>query len=244
MPHLRDNSPFQTHGTPPMPSHPFPSRPWQKVGTDLLSWEGRTFLTTVDYYSRFFEVDELTSTTSASVIRKLSAHIARHGIPEIVVSDNGPQFDAEEFKAFAASWDFAHVTSSPGYPQSNALVEKTVQTAKCIMTKATSDGRSALHSILENRNTPVDNLASPAQLLMGRQLGSILPTTNQLLKPRLVNPVEFTTRREELQAKQKSYYDRTAHPLTHMTTIKQKSYYDRTAHPLTPMTTSKTEFLL
>ena len=64
----------------PLLSHEVPSRPWQKLATDIFTWEKRQFLVTVDYYSRFFEVDELTTTTSYAVIRKLSAHFARHGL--------------------------------------------------------------------------------------------------------------------------------------------------------------------
>ena len=70
-----------------MKSHSVPGRSWP-----LISSRGTRDLTTVDYYSRFFEVDELTTTTSAAVIKKLSGHFARHGIPEVVVSDDGPQF--------------------------------------------------------------------------------------------------------------------------------------------------------
>ena len=66
-----------------------------------------------------------------------------------MVSDNGPQFTAEEFKAFATTWDFEHITSSPGYLQSNAFAEKYVQIVKNILDKAKSDGRCALLSILE-----------------------------------------------------------------------------------------------
>ena len=120
----------------PLMPHEIPSRPWQKLATDLFTWNERSFLVTVDYYSRFFEVDELITTTSAAVIRKLSSHLARHGIPEVVVSDNGPQFASEDFATFATSWDFHHVTSSPGYPQSNGPAKKTVQTAKNILSRA------------------------------------------------------------------------------------------------------------
>ena len=65
----------------PMIPHDPPSRPWQKLGTDLFTWDDRNFLVTVDYYSRYFEVDELPTTTSKAVIRKLSSHFACHGIP-------------------------------------------------------------------------------------------------------------------------------------------------------------------
>ena len=40
-------------------------------------------------------------------------------IPEVVRSDNGPQFDSAEFAKFAKEWKFEHVTSSPRYAQSN-----------------------------------------------------------------------------------------------------------------------------
>ena len=172
----------------PMKPHEIPDRPWQKVGTDLFTVDNKQYLVTVDYYSRYFEVDELTSTTSNAIITKLSAHFARHEIPEVAISDNGPQFAAEEFARFAQTWDFKHVISSPGYPQSNGLAETTVQTIKSIFKRAKAEGSNALLSILEYRTTPVDGLVSPAQLLMGRQLRSVLPTTSKHLEPKTINP--------------------------------------------------------
>ena len=43
----------------PIISHEIPSRPWQKVGTDLFSIFERDYLLVVDYYSNFIEVDHL-----------------------------------------------------------------------------------------------------------------------------------------------------------------------------------------
>ena len=51
---------------------------------------------------------------------------ARHGIPEQVISDNGPQFSSECFCLFAREYDFSHTTSSPRYPQSNDMAQKGV----------------------------------------------------------------------------------------------------------------------
>ena len=44
---------------------------------------------------------------------------ATHGIPEMVCSNNSPQYDSAEFANFAKDWEFKHVTSSPLYAQSN-----------------------------------------------------------------------------------------------------------------------------
>ena len=123
----------------PMISHELPERPWQTVAADLFQIENEQYLVVVDYHSRYFELERLSSLTSSAIISKMKGMFARFGIPEKVVSDNGPQFDAEEFACFAQDWDFHHVTSSPNYPQSNGLVEKTVQTAKQLLKKAKAD---------------------------------------------------------------------------------------------------------
>ena len=77
-------------------SHEAPSRPWQFVAADLFELNGKGYLVTVDYFSDFFELDHLRSTFSVYVIKKLKGHFARHGIPEQLVTDNGPQFVSRE----------------------------------------------------------------------------------------------------------------------------------------------------
>ena len=61
------------------------------VGTDLFKIDGTHYVLTVDYFSRYAGVIQLTSTTSAAVIRALKSVFSRHRIPETVRSDNGPQ---------------------------------------------------------------------------------------------------------------------------------------------------------
>ena len=83
--------------------HTLPIRPWEKVGCDLFKgWQrlfGYFILVTVDYYSNFWELDELESdTTSETIIMKLKAHFAHYSSPMQVISDNGPQFISEAFQ--------------------------------------------------------------------------------------------------------------------------------------------------
>jgi transposase InsO family protein len=97
----------------PLKSNEIPDRPWQKIRTDLFQFDDRQYLITVDYYSDFFETDQLHDKKSKEVITKLKSHMARHRIPEIVFSDNGPPFNSKEFVTFATKYEFQHVTSSP-----------------------------------------------------------------------------------------------------------------------------------
>ena len=83
-------------------SHEIPSRPWQKVCTDLFMFDQYHYLIAVDYYSSFFEVDKLDMTDSRTVIDKLKMQFSRHGVPEMVISDSGPQYASTEFAKFAS----------------------------------------------------------------------------------------------------------------------------------------------
>ena len=55
------------------------------------------------------------------------------------MSDNGPQFSAQEFARFAREWGVSHVKSSPTYRQSNGLAKKAVHTAEQLLKKARLD---------------------------------------------------------------------------------------------------------
>jgi len=129
-----------------------------------------------------------------------------NGIPAKVVSDSGPQFSAQEFGRFASEWDFSHVTSSPTYPQSNGLAKKVVHTAEQLLKKAKLEKRDPYLSLLEYRNAPLDALATPAQLLMSRNLCSILPTTSNHLRPSVVHPDLARERMDQKQASHRGLF--------------------------------------
>ena len=58
-----------------------PTRPWQIVGVDLFEFETRQYLITTDYFSNFWEIDNMANTRSIAVIRKLKSIFAQHGVP-------------------------------------------------------------------------------------------------------------------------------------------------------------------
>ena len=155
----------------------------------------KKFFVVVDYYSKYFELTQLKDRTSASVINCLKQHMSRHGIPEVLHSDNGPEFSSLEFQRFAKQYQFQHVTSSPRFLQSNGLVEGTEQTAKKLLKKAYEDNNDPYLAILELRNTPIPGVGlSSTQLLMGRRTRRIIPIKNTLLKPMAYDPSELKFR--------------------------------------------------
>ena len=127
-----------------------PEYPWQVVGTDLFEINGIHYLLTADYFSSYPEVIQLTSTTSAAVIRALKSVFSQHGIPETVRSDNGPQYSSQEFARFANSYEFNHTTNSPRFPQSNGQVERTVQTVKRLLKRSNDPYLALLIGLLCN----------------------------------------------------------------------------------------------
>ena len=165
----------------PMLSHEIPTRPWQHVGVDIFTDGNIEYLVTVCCLSSYFEVDRLPSKKVSDVIYILRQQMARHGIPEVVYSDNSP-FGAVEFQRFAAKWEFRHVTSSPRYPQSNSFAEAAVKSARRLISKAREAGTDPLLALLAQRNTPSEHRQlSPAQIMFGRRTRTTLPTAEPLL---------------------------------------------------------------
>ena len=150
--------------------------------------------------------------TAAAVIPKLKQQFARHGIPDEVVSDNGPPYNSHEFRAFAELYHFDHTTSSPGYAQSNGKAESAVKIAKKLMIKAREAGTDPYLALLNYRNTPTEGMdSSPAQRLFGRRTKTTLPTVKALLMPKTVtNTVE---KLGDKRKKQANYYNRKAKQL-------------------------------
>lgn len=190
-----------------------PGRPWQIVAADILHFQGKDYLLVVDAYSKYPEFSHLHNLSSGHLVAHCKTVMARHGIPEIFYSDNGPQFRSREFKEFGKQWNFQHRTSSPTYAQSNGLVERNVQTVKKMLKKAVLDRKDIMLSLLEYRNTPLDNhLPSPAQLLFGRRLRGMMPFTTEFLKPELQPNIQADL--AVRQHKQKLSYDSQSRELT------------------------------
>jgi transposase InsO family protein len=184
-----------------------PDLPWIEVASDIFEFEGGSWLVTVDYYSKFIEVDKLKGLSSAHVIDVLKSQLCRHGIPEKLRTDNGPQFVSQQFSSFCKDYGIEHDTSSPHYPQSNGLAERAVQTVKRLWSK----GGDKYLSLLDHRTTPLKSCGlSPSQLCMNRRLRSKLPLARELLKPQQLDAEAVRRSLDEDKEKQRQYYNKRA----------------------------------
>ena len=194
---------FQDKQSEPLRPSMFPDRPWQRIASDLFHWQNKEYILVIDYYSRYIELMKLDQTDSEAVINALKSIFARHGIPESVMSDNGPQYASQQFKNFAEEYNFTSITSSPRYPQANGEAERAVRTIKSLLNKSPDPYRA----LLAYRNTPIQNGYSPAELLMARRLRSDIPVDPNTLVPRLPDTESIQSSEEAYKARMKRNFD-------------------------------------
>lgn len=175
--------------TPPEPLKPtaFPSQPWQYLAADLMGPlpSGVYVFVVVDFFSRYFEVDIMRSTTATKVIESLDKIFCTHGLPATLRTDNGPQFASEEFKSYLAENGISHSTSTPLWPQANGEVERQNRSLLKILKIAHAekkDTQAELRKFLmAYRTTPHSSTGiTPSKLLFNREMKSKLPQLTDL----------------------------------------------------------------
>ena len=160
--------------------HSIPPAAWWKIGSDLYHIGNKDFLILVDYFSKYPIVAELGVLTSKAVVGAIKTTCSMFGAPKELISDNGPQYSSKEFKQFTNEWGIKHNPSSPVYPKSNGLAERTIQTVKKLIKKCTETGNDISEALLHLRATPIDaSTKSPAELMFGRQLVTMLPSRTE-----------------------------------------------------------------
>ncbi|XP_013911758.1 PREDICTED: uncharacterized protein LOC106540965 [Thamnophis sirtalis] len=155
-----------------------PQAPWSRVHIDFAGpVHGQVFMVVVDAYLKWLEILLMTSTTAEAVIKALLRLFSTHGLPDILVSDNRPQFTAMQFETFLASQGIRHALVTPFHPASNGQVEKMVRSAKEALSRmGPGDWQTQVdHFLLIQHIMPSATTGtSPSELLMGRWLRSPL----------------------------------------------------------------------
>ena len=163
----------------PFAADPLPRRVFEVASANFFSHAGQTYLVYSDRLSGWMEIAQLPSTAARPTIRTLAAWFCRLGIPTTLRTDCGPPFNSHDFRTFLDRWSVTHAPSSPKYPQSNGHAEANVKKVKFLLRKTAPDGDIASTAfqqrLLELRNTPDASCRSPAQIVFGHPLRSIVP---------------------------------------------------------------------
>ncbi|UYV67855.1 K02A2.6-like [Cordylochernes scorpioides] len=172
---VKECSPCMHHQTaPPAENTPWPrtNQPWQRVHVDHFYFRGDCYLLVVDANSNWIEVFPVRGTTSQENIKLLRECFARYGLPQCLVSDNGPPFNSIEFKEFLRKNNVYHLTSPAYNPSSNGIAEVSVRIIKKSLEKSLEESPNSnmdciLQSVLFNyRNTPTSLDKPPVERLL------------------------------------------------------------------------------
>ena len=153
----------------------YPSLPWQRLHIDSAGpVQGRMLMVVIDAHSKWPEIFVMENSTAEETFSMLHSLFTCMGLPDQIVSDNGPQLTSETFRKFATVNGINHVTGAPYHPSTNGQVEKLVQSFKKGV-KADKCSRTLKHKLdrflLAYRSAPhaITEL-SHAQLLLGRNV--------------------------------------------------------------------------
>ena len=181
------------------------------------------YLVYADRYSGWTEVHHYKGdATSRTTIHAIRRFFALFGVPVVFRSDGGPQFSSHVFASFMARWKVKHEMSTPFYHQSNGHAEACVKNMKHLImkTKVTGDlyeNEEFLRGLLELRNTANASGLTPAQVLLGRPLRSIVPTHRSHFDVKWQDIARRLDTRLLTQAKADARYDSGARRLPSLT---------------------------
>ena len=151
-----------------------PNEPWERIHLDYAGpFLGKMFLIAVDAYSKWIEVETMGDATAQSTVHRLRRMFAMHGLPKVMVTDNGPAFVGDAFEKFCLRNRIRHVPTAPYHPASNGQVERVVRTFKETMKKLRAgDIETKVNRLLfKYRMTPHTTTGvSPSQLMLKREI--------------------------------------------------------------------------
>lgn len=173
--------------------HPwdFPTATWKRLHADFAQLYGKYYIIVVDAYSKWLEAEEIRSTSAFHTIKFFRNLFSKFGLPEKLVTDNGPPFRSKEFLDFCENNIIKHITSSPYRPQGNGAAENSVKIIKKTIKKAVTEGEdihtSLCRFLLQYRNCQhATTGVAPAVALLGRclrnRLDAMRPSTSRIVE--------------------------------------------------------------
>lgn len=155
-----------------------PENVWERVHIDFAGpFKGSYWFVLCDAFSKWIEVKPMKNITTRNTCKVLNEIFSTFGVPQMIVSDNGPQFTSSEFEDYCKTQGILHIRSSPYHPRTNGLAERLVRTFKTRMASENNEVLpSRLHEFLFNyRNTPHSTTGkAPSEIMFGRRLNCLL----------------------------------------------------------------------
>ena len=157
------------------------AHPWYYVHIDLWdpcvdSSEGyKSVLTVIDRMTHYPELIPIKDKSAKTVAKAFFENvICRHGVPAVVVSDNGPEFDGI-FEELQSKYGIRRIRTSAYHPQANGIIERLHSYLKGVMSAMGAARQAEWHSLLPvaafaYRATPVSRMGySPFHLMHARE---------------------------------------------------------------------------
>ena len=141
--------------TPLVPLRPnlLPECLWQNIHADFKETIGEKYYLHVvtNQYSKYPEVDIVSSTSFRKLQPCLDRIMATHGIPEQLTTDNGSSYFSDEMARYVERMGFKYHPITPKDPQSNGFAESFVKLICKLIHTATAEGKDPkkeLHNYL------------------------------------------------------------------------------------------------
>ncbi|XP_046404103.1 uncharacterized protein K02A2.6-like [Ischnura elegans] len=175
----------------PLKSWDWPEKPWQRLHLDLAGpFVGKMFMVLIDSHTKWPEVKELRTSSGEEIISHLRNVFSVFGLPEQIVTDNGPQFTGGEFAKFCEMNCIRHIFSPPYHPATNGAAENMVKIFKNKLKTLLHSG-VPLHVALprflfDYRLAPHSTTGeAPSKLMFGRlprsRLAVVKPNTREVV---------------------------------------------------------------
>ncbi|XP_062373903.1 uncharacterized protein K02A2.6-like [Sardina pilchardus] len=204
---------------PPPPMQPlnWPSHPWEHLQLDVcgelhgVPHHQRFLVVIYDLHSKWPEVAPVGSVTAKVLIDILDSLFARWGLPKKITTDNGPQMVSHELCTYLKEKGIQHIRTAYYNPSANGGVERLNQSLKNGIRAHLAQGctfhASLLQTLLHYRATPhATTGASPASLMLGRELQLPLDRLRPVLAQAPVHPIQ--ARVNARQSQMKNWFDR------------------------------------
>lgn len=156
----------------PLVSWTVTERPWQRLHMDFGEKDGTKLLLLVDSHSKWIELWKMESTSASKVIDKLRSVIAQFGIPEVIVTDNGPPFGSVELKEYCKKMGIELKHSPPYHPNSNGAAEAAIKSMKRAIFRSGTSGQLSMQEKIDGylftqRNMPHSMTGrTPAEVML------------------------------------------------------------------------------